>query len=113
MDRFSETLQYTSRRDRDEDGFPDEPELECECRFSGDEADASECELHGSIIRQYVESLVIEPPYERRDPNACINTGHHFDRRWDDPEYRREPSTADLMHRLEDLLRAKRLKGAA
>lgn len=29
------------------DDFRDEPEPDCDCRFSGDQADASDCELHG------------------------------------------------------------------
>jgi hypothetical protein len=97
MTRFTEELLTTARRDRDEDGFPDQPvepqekcptcskrggtafatiggeqictvcfdtpeefaawlqdDLECTCRFAGDMADASDCDLHGSHRRQPV-----------------------------------------------------------
>lgn len=50
MSHRDEVLQYTNPRDRDEDGYPDS--LECDCSFSGDEADASGCELHGYSSRR-------------------------------------------------------------
>jgi len=39
-----------------------EMEPECECRFRGDTADASECPLHGALARKWDVRVVYDPP---------------------------------------------------
>jgi len=58
IERFGESHRLTKRMNTWMDAYYERREPECECRFAGDQADASGCDLHNPPARRPMTRIV-------------------------------------------------------